>query len=160
MAGFTFVTLHIVDGDLADHNIVVVVVDRILPWLVSVVRVLVYTTELVVVGLSLVALAVLVVVYTTAVTITTGVSAACRSCPWKRGCSGGRSSSAPGWLPSLAFRLPNDGLSGLASAVLPSIVVPGMRPPLGREELINRFLIQGGILGIICSGRLPIKRNL
>ena len=81
LAGRTFITLHIMDGDLADPNRVVVVVDRILPWLVSVVRILVYTTELIVVGVSLVALAVLVVVYTTAATIATGVSAACCSCP-------------------------------------------------------------------------------
>ena len=39
MDGFTLVAVHIVDSDLADHITVVVVVARILPWLVSVVRV-------------------------------------------------------------------------------------------------------------------------
>ena len=93
MDGFTLVAVHIVDGDLADHIIVVVVVARILPWLVSVVRVLVYTTELVVVGLSVVAAANLFIVYTTAVPLSTLTDAARRSCPWTRGWSGSSSSN-------------------------------------------------------------------
>ena len=92
MDGFTLVAVHILDGDLTDHINVLFVAARILPWLVFVVRVLVYTTELVVVGLSVVAAANLFIVYTTAVPLSTLTDAVRRSCPWTRGWSGSSSS--------------------------------------------------------------------
>ena len=87
--GITF--LLIVDGDMGDNHVVSVDGELGLSWLVVVV--VVYTTALAIVGLSVVAVANLFIVYTTAVPLSTLTDAVRHSCPWTRGWSGSSSSS-------------------------------------------------------------------
>ena len=81
--GITFLfPMLIVDGDMDDNHVVFVDGELVLSWLVVVV--VVYTTTLTIVGLSVVAVADLFIVYTTAVPLSTLTDAARRSCPWTR----------------------------------------------------------------------------